>query len=56
MKTKKTSTVAVLTVYRAGDMTPAGVKRIAKWIDQQKQFFVDYPKELSPRFTARYLI
>ena len=51
----KVKTAAVLTIYGAADMTPAGRKRIAKWIDRQKQFFLKYPKVLANRHTARYL-
>ena len=50
-----TKAAAVLTINHAADMSPEGRKNIAKWLDKQKKFFLDYPQELSPRFTARYL-
>ena len=46
---------AIVTVFKASDMTPKGRKNVVKWLKQQADFIDKYPKELSPRFTARYL-
>ncbi len=51
----KPKAAAILTIHRAREMTPAGRKRIARWLDQQKRFFLKYPQKLSQRFMARYL-
>lgn len=45
----------VLTIKDAADMTDNGRRDIAKWLDRQKQFLLKNNKELSRRFTARYL-
>jgi len=47
---------AILTIRDAETMTAKGRKNIARWLDRQKQFFLDYPQELSARFTARYIV
>ena len=54
-KVNMTKAAAVLTIRNAAKMSPQGRIDIAKWLDKQKKFFLDYPQELSPRFTARYL-
>ncbi len=46
---------AILTVHNAADMTEEGRKAVVKWLRKQAKFLMDYPNELSPRFTARYL-
>ena len=51
----KLKSAEVLTINRAEDMTPSGRKAIAKWLDKQKEFLLKHSKELSKRYTARYL-
>ena len=51
----KPKSAVILTIHRAGEMTPTARKRIAQWLDRQKKFFLKYPNKLSKRFTARYL-
>jgi hypothetical protein len=46
---------ATLTIHRAADMTPTGRKRIADWLLQQRQTLLKNAKQLSSRYTARYL-
>jgi hypothetical protein len=46
---------AILTIHNAADMTAKGKKDIAKWIDRQKEILLKNNKELSGRYTARYL-
>mgnify|MGYP001576910120 CR=1 FL=1 len=51
----KIKSAAVLTIKDAAKMTPSGRKSVRKWLIKQADFFRDYHKKLSPRFTARYL-
>jgi len=46
---------AVLTIKDAGNMTPAGRRAIARWLDKQKAFFLKYGKDYSAVCRARYL-
>lgn len=52
---KKPKAAATLTIHRMADMTPSGRRRIAQWLRDQVGWIEAYGKELSPRFTARYL-
>jgi hypothetical protein len=52
---QKPKSAAIVTIHKAANMTPAGRKRIAKWIRKQADFLEQNAKELSPRYTARYL-
>lgn len=54
MKTK-TKTAATLTVHRAAQMTTKGRNSIIQWLKRQIGFLQKHPKELGPRFTAKYL-
>lgn len=51
----KMKAAAVITIRDASKMTPKGRARVARWIDQQKKFFVKEHKNLSRVFTARYI-
>jgi len=55
MKSKNVATAAVLTIRHAGDMTPAGKRRIAAWLHKQAASLMKDGKHYSPRYTARYL-
>lgn len=46
---------AVLTVFDAHKMTPAGRKRIAKWLRSHADMLVGEGKNYAPRFRGRYL-
>jgi hypothetical protein len=48
-------TAAVVTIHRAGEMSPRGRRRIAAWLRRQAGFLEKYPNELSSRYTARYI-
>jgi hypothetical protein len=55
-KTKDGDRVAAsLFIYDAAKMSPAGRRRIARWLKRQMEFVLKFPKQLSPRFRARYL-
>lgn len=49
-------TAAVVTVFRAPDMTLSGRRAIARWLRQQAIYIERYANNLAAeRFTARYL-
>ena len=50
-----TKSAAIVTIKDAARMTPKGRRDIARWLRRQAHFLEKYAKELSPRFTARYL-
>jgi hypothetical protein len=52
---KKEQSAAIVTIKRASEMTPKGRRDIARWLRRQASFLEKYAKQLSPRFTARYL-
>jgi len=54
MKTKPKS-AAILTIKDAPRMTTRGRNRIATWLERQAGFLRRNAKQLSPRYTARYL-
>lgn len=54
-KKKKWTAAAILTIRRAGDMTPRGRRAIAAWLRDHARWIVQHGKEYSPRFTGRYL-
>lgn len=60
-ETKKTKNVkseksaAILTVFDAAKMTPAGRKNIAKWLIQQAEFVLMDGKYFTRRYTGRYM-
>jgi hypothetical protein len=51
----KCKAAAIITIHRPADMSPSGRRAVAAWIKKQATFLLKYSKELSPRFTARYL-
>jgi hypothetical protein len=46
---------AVVTIHRAPEMSKSGRKRIATWLRAQAMFLEQNSKQLSSRYTARYL-
>ena len=51
----KEKSAAIVTIFKAPDMTKRGRKRIADWLRRQAGFLESNGDELSSRFTARYL-
>ena len=49
-------TVAVLTIYRAAEMTAKGRKEVAGWLTRQRHLVLRHPGELAGRYRARYLV
>jgi hypothetical protein len=52
---KKEKSAAIVTIKEADRMTPAGRRRVAKWLRAQADMLVKEGKNYSPRFTGRYL-
>ena len=56
MPTKKEKTAAIVTVFNLSDMTPAGRKRIAKWLRSRADVVEKHGDvQFAGRFTQRYL-
>lgn len=51
----KTKSAAIVTIYDAPSMTKRGRNKIAEWLERQAGFLRANSKQLSKRFTARYL-
>jgi hypothetical protein len=51
----KTKSAVILTIYDAPNMHTKGRKNIAAWLRRQTSFLERNAKQLSKRFTARYL-
>lgn len=51
----KTKAAAVVTIKDAPNMSARGRKAVAKWLKRQADFLLSDHKNLSKRFTARYL-
>lgn len=51
----KTKSAAIITIKDAPRMSTKGKRAIAKWMKRQADFLLQNNKQLSPRFTARYL-
>jgi hypothetical protein len=51
----KTSSAAVITVFKANKMTKKGRREVAKWMRRQADFLEKEGYVFSARFTARYL-
>jgi hypothetical protein len=51
----KTKSAAIVKIKRAAHMSPKGRKDIARWLRRQAAFLEGHAKELSDRFTARYI-
>ena len=54
-KIQPTRTVAVVTVREAANMTPKGRRAVAKWLREKADDVELHGKNLSKRFTARYV-
>lgn len=54
MKGKEKS-AAVVTVFRADEMTPRGRRQIAAWMRRQASMLEKEGKNYAKRFTGRYL-
>lgn len=51
----KPKSAAVLTIIDAPNMTPSGLKSIAKWLHDQAHALAREGKLYGPRMTTRYL-
>lgn len=52
---KREQSAAVVTVFRASQMTRGGRKRIAEWLRKQATVVQNHGDQLASRYTARYL-
>lgn len=50
-----TSSAAIVTIYRAGEMTPQGRHNVAAWLRRHAHWLVKSGRLYSKRFTGRYL-
>ena len=50
-----TKSAAILTIFRAGEMTRRGRKDILCWLRRQAKLFERDADKLATRYTARYL-
>jgi hypothetical protein len=55
MTKQKQKSAAIITVFDPANMTVKGRKAVAAWMRKQASFVEMHPKQLSKRFTARYL-
>jgi hypothetical protein len=46
---------AVLTVFDAAEMSPAGAESVARWLEKQARFLRRHNHECAKRFVARYV-
>ena len=51
----KFKSAAILTIHRASEMSPCGRRDIVKWLRRQIWFLERDYKQLSARYTARFL-
>lgn len=51
----KPKSAAIVTIKDAPNMTAKGRRAVAKWLKRQADFLLSDHKNLSKRFTARYL-
>jgi hypothetical protein len=51
----KSKSAAIVTIKDASKMSASGRKAVAAWLRRQASFLLSHSKQLSPRFTARYL-
>lgn len=51
----KDKSAAVVTVFRADEMTSKGRKQVAAWLRQQASMLEKEGKNYAKRFTGRYL-
>lgn len=54
-KKPKEQTAAIVTIFRAKDMTPAGRKRIGKWLRSRADYLEKHGDLLADRFVSRFL-
>lgn len=52
---KKEQPIAVLTINRAGDMTPLGKKEAAEWLRHCARLLLKEGSNYSVKFVARYM-
>ena len=52
---KAERTAAIVTVFRAEEMTPRGRRDIARWLQKQAALLLAHSDQLAGRYTARYL-
>jgi len=52
---RKQKASAIITIRDADKMTPRGRRAVAAWMVRQAGFLTKFGRELSPRFTARFL-
>lgn len=55
MKKVREKSAAVVTVFRATDMTTQGVNDVARWMERQARWLRKHAHECGPRFVARFL-
>jgi hypothetical protein len=55
MNKPKDKSAAVVTVFRADEMTSRGRKQVAAWLRQQASMLEKEGKNYAKRFTGRYL-
>ena len=55
MTQKVEKAAAIVTIFDAADMTPAGRKNIASWLRSRAALLEEYPDQLSARFVSRYI-
>lgn len=55
MTKKVEKSAAILTIFDAAKMSEKGRKEIALWLRRQIGFLLKHNKELSDRYTARYI-
>lgn len=55
MKNSKDKTAAIVTVFRAPDMSSKGRRRIVAWLRRQADVLEQEADKLARRYTARYL-
>lgn len=48
--------VAILTIYRAAEMTPQGRREVAHWLKEQRHFLLRHSDQLAGRYRARYIV
>lgn len=52
---KRVKRAAILTVFRADEMTPRGRREVATWLRARAACLIANGKNYTKRFTARYL-
>ena len=50
-----TKSAAIVTIYQPADMTAKGRRAVAAWLRRQATLLERHSKQLSRRFTTRYL-